>query len=140
MYPYSVALNATNAVNLYKLDDGRFQLVSNGNLYSFLEGHDYILIDSELADFLNSLNIPEIEFKDAVLWDREADKENKDFKELIVKNSFHSEDFEDFKLEGLQMYLYNGRNLFVSPKLKETLGKFKHNYFSFGEGFELFAR
>lgn len=139
MYPYSVASKDLNAVRLYKLNDGRFQLVSEGKLLSFLQEYDYILVKFELADFLDSLNIPQIEFKDAIIWDRELNVENKTFKELIVKDSFEfSETFEGIELRGLQMYLY-GQNLFVSPELKDILEDSKFNCFSFSAGWSNFA-
>jgi hypothetical protein len=139
MYPYSVVSKDLNAVSLYKLNNGRFQLVRDGKLLSFLSGCNYILVDSELAGFLDSLNISQIEFKDAIIWDRELNAENKNFKELVVKKSFEfSETFEDVELRGLQMYLY-GENLFVSPELKKVLENSKFNCFSFSAGWSFFA-
>lgn len=138
MYPYLVETDV-GAVVLYKSNDGRFQIVKQGKLFSYLKGCEYILVDSELACYLESLNIPQIEFRDATIWDRESNQENRTFKELIVKNTIRSESFEDIELDGLQMYLYGRQNLFVSPELKEILGKSKFDCLFFSEGWSWFA-
>jgi len=65
MYPYFTK-SKLYSVHLYPLDDGRFQMMWQGKLSPYMSNFDYILVENQLADFLDSLEIPEIEFKDSL--------------------------------------------------------------------------
>jgi hypothetical protein len=141
MYPYSVDSKFPH-VGLYLLDDGRFQTTKQGKLSPFMHGSDYILLENKLADFLASLNIPHIEFEDAIVWNRGRNEEYFDYKELIFKKSIRfitEENIDSLDLEGLQVYLMAPNHLFVSPGLKELLQKAGFDYLRFFEGFNGFA-
>ncbi len=114
-------------------------MIKQGNLSNYMWGIDYILIDYKLAIFLSNLDIPLVKFKDAVVWNRKLDKEDKNFKQIIVSKYMIDENFEHLDLSGLQMYLYNDNSLFVSPKLKEKLENSEFNYLIFSEGFSRFV-
>src|SRR5687768_10609950 len=134
MYPYFVE-SKIRAVDLYKLKDGRFQSIRKGNLSPYMDGFDYILVENKLADFLERLDIQLVEFNDAIVWDRENDKEYNHYKLLIVRKYLNEENFDRLDLRGLQLYLYKGGNLFVSTELKELLQNSEFDYLFFTEGF-----
>jgi hypothetical protein len=141
MYPYSVD-SKISSVGLYLLDDGRFQMTKQGKLAPFMCGSDYILVENKLADFFASLNIPHIEFKDAIVWNRGKNEEYSDYKELIFRKSIKcitEENIDKLELPGLQVYLFPRYFLFVSPELKDLLQKSGCDYLRFSEGFSLFA-
>lgn len=146
MYPYLVE-SKIQAVGLYLLDDGRFQMTKQGNLAPFMCGCDYILVENKLADFLASLSIPHIEIKDAIVWNRGKNEEYFDYKELRFRKSIGyitEENINYLDLSGLQAYLYQPYvsppiYLFVSPELKELLQKSGFDYLRFSEGFSHFA-
>jgi len=138
MYPYSVE-SKIKAVDLYQLKDGRFQMIKDGNLSSYMSGCDYILLENKLADYLDSLNISQIEFKNAIVWNRGLNEEYDNYKQLIVRKYLTEENFVTLNLKGLQMYLYGGGHLFVSPQLKELLENSEFDYLLFSAGFSRFA-
>jgi hypothetical protein len=115
-------------------------MIKEGELSSFMAGWDYILIENKLADYLASLDIPQIEFKDAIIWNRGLNKEYFNYKQLIVRKYMTEENFETLDLRGLQMYLFSGNSLFVSPQLKELLEKSEFNFLLFSEGFNRLAK
>lgn len=137
-YPYSVE-SKIRAVDLYQLNDGRFQMIRQGNLSPFMQGVDYILVETKLAKFLETLDISHIEFVDAVVWDRGIDKEYKNYKQLIVRQYFTEENIAHLDLRRLQMYLFGLNYLFVSPELKELLENSEFDYLKFSEGFRNFV-
>ena len=138
MTPFLVE-SKIRAVSLYQLRDGRFQMIKQGNLSPFMNGFDYILIDEELAGFLNSVDISHIEIIDAIVWNRETEVEYKNYRQLVVNKYFTEENFQTQNLKGMQMYMYGNGNLFVSPELKELLEKSKFDYLSFSEGYIRFV-
>lgn len=138
MYPYLVE-SKVHAVGLYQLKDGRFQMIKEGKLSFYMSGYDYILLENKFADYLDSLDIPQIEFKEAVIWNRGLNREYKNYKQLIVRKYLTEENFETIDLRGLQMYLFTDNSLFVSPQLKDLLENSEFKHLSFIEGFSNFA-
>lgn len=126
-------------VPLYKLRDGRFQLIKTGELSGYMNGLDYNLSDNKLADYLNSLDIPSIEFKEAIIWNRGLNKEYRNYKQLIVRKYLTEENFETVDLRRFQIYLFSSNLLFVSPQLKELLENSEFDYLRFSKGFSNFA-
>ena len=138
MYPYFVESKNTHT-DLFRLSNGRFQMIKQGNLSKFMSGVDYILLDNKLADFLDDQDIPLIEFNQAIIWNRKLDKEYKNYKHLIVNNYMTEENVKYLDLRGYKMYIYLKNYLFVSPELKEKLQAAEFNYFKFSLGFSRFA-
>ena len=138
MIPFLVE-SKIRAVSLYQLKDGRFQMIKQGNLSPFMNGFDYILIDKELAGFLNLVDIPQIEIIDAIVWNRETEVEYKNYRQLVVNKYLTEENFKTQNLKGMQMYMYGNGNLFVSPGLKQLLEKSKFDYLFFSEGYSRFV-
>ena len=137
MYPFSVE-SKIPSVGLYLLDDGRFQMIEQGKLAPFMKGCDYILVENKLADFLASLNIPHLEIKDAIVWNRGKNEEYSDYKELVFRKSIRyvtEENINHLDLQGLQVYLFLPSHLFVSPELKALLERSGFDYLRFHEGF-----
>src|SRR5215204_318441 len=103
MYPYCVESKIPD-VGLYPLDDGRFQMIRQERLSPFMYGWDYILVENKPADFLDSLDIPHIEFKDAIVWNRGKNEEYSDYKQLIFRKNikyFTKENIDKLDFRGL---------------------------------------
>jgi len=139
MYPFLVE-SKVFCVDLYQLKDGRFQMIKEGNLSPFMAGYDYILVEDNLTDFLELLDIPQIEFGNAIIWNSNTKTEYKNYKQLFIKNYLTEENFNHLDLKGLKMYLYQGGYLFVNPALKELLENSKFDYLLFSPGFSRFVK
>jgi hypothetical protein len=104
-----------------------------------MPGHGYFLVDKELANFLQHLNIPGVTFKDAIVWDRENNKEYHSHKEVIVTQHFTSDQINTLNLEGDRILVMGNEYIFVSPMLKDKLVNSRFNYLEFSEGLSRFA-
>lgn len=124
-----------NPVGLFQLADGRFQMTRQGDLSGFMSGPSYILIETKLFDFLRDLDIPDINFEPAIVWNRKLDKEYKNYKQLYVNRYITKENFEYLDLNSFQMYIYGTDALFVSPDLKTLLENSGFDFLKFHEGF-----
>lgn len=138
MYPYYVETDDI-PVGLYQLKDGRFQLIQDGGIGPFMSGHGYLLVEKELAQYLENLRIERATFKDAVIWDRKNDKEHYSHKEIVLSQHFTSEQINDIDLDGDRILTMGNEYIFVSPSLKEKLENSKFSYLKFSEGLGKFA-
>ncbi len=138
MYPYYVETEE-NSVGLYQLKDGRFQLVQAGKLGPFMCGYKYLLVEMELADYLQSLNVARATFKDVVIWDRSKDEEYHSHKKVIISQHFSSDEINDINLDGNRILMMDNQYVFVSPSLKEKLEIPEFGYLRFSEGLSKFA-
>ena len=137
MYPYFVETDDV-PVGLYQLKDGRFQLIQKGKLGPFMSGYTYLLVENELAQFLESLNIERATFKDTVIWDRKNDKEHHSHKKVLCQH-FNSDQINDINLDGDRILMMDNEYIFVSPTLKDKLENSKYNYLKFSEGLSKFV-
>lgn len=138
MYPYYVESDDM-PVDLYQLEDGRYQLIQEGKLGPFMSGYTYLLIEKELAQYLESLDIERASFKDAVIWDRKNDKEYHSHKEVVMSQHFSSDQINDINLDGDRILVMDNEYKFVSPKLKDKLENSKFDYLKFSEGLSKFS-
>jgi|SRR5471030_1582801 len=126
-------------VRLFELDDGRFQLLEAVEIGPFLPGHGYLLVESELAEFLIEHDVEQIVCEDAVLFDRLSGREFRTHVRVQVRQYFTSEQINDLDVAGLRLLTMNDEYYFVSPALKEQLEETSFDYLCFSEGLETFA-
>ena len=125
---------------LYQLSDGRFQIVEKGkDLAPLMLGYGYILAEAPFANFLETLDLPEFEIIEAVIYDPVEQHEDRTYKQLRIHQEFSAKMINDLDLDGEQIFLMNNRDLFVSPLLKSRLENSPFDYFRFSEGLSLFA-
>lgn len=136
MYPYHIEIK--NEVDLYQLNDGRFQLINPGEISQIMSGYKYLLVENELADYLKSLEIDRVTFEPATVWDRRNDKEYRNYQKVIVNHHFTSSDINDIDLSGRQLLLMDNKYLFASPELKKVLQESPFSI-SFSKGLSNFA-
>jgi len=137
MNPYHINIEDKSA-ELYKLNDGRFQVTKNGEFGQLLVGTNYVLAEKEFAEYLQALDIQRVSYKQAIIWNRRANEEYKNHMELIISHHFNSSDIHDINTEGNQFLIMNNSYLFVSQKLKQELEKSKYK-FTYTEGLNHFA-
>ena len=121
MYPYH--LNICNPVGLFKLKDGRYQLIKKGKVEPLMVGFDYVIAEKELADYFKSLNIERVSYEAAVIFDRSNHIEYLNYVKLNIKQHFDSEQIKDVDLDGKRFLVMDNQYLFVSPELKLILDK-----------------
>jgi len=124
---------------LYQLSDGRFQIIEEGSLASMMVGYAYVLVESELAEYIRVLDLPQLEIVDAVVYDPRQKKEDRSYRQLRIGQSFSSDMIREINLDGEGFLLMDGRWVFVSPALKQRLESSPFKYLRFTEGLSEFA-
>jgi len=136
MYPFH--LEICNKTDLYQLNDGRYQLTTDGPVDPIMIGHNYILLQNKIVDVLQELEVERVSFEPATIWNRKTDTEYTDYQKLSVHRHFSSADLNDIDLDGKQFLVMDLDYLFVTPELKKALETTKLNL-KFGEGFSKFG-
>lgn len=138
MLPYCINTEQSPVV-LYKLKDGRYQLTEQGEIGPFMFGYLYLLVESELAEYLELLGVDRITIKDAIIWDRKNDKEHYTHKEVCIDQFFSSDQINDIDLDGDRLLTMDNHYVFASPELKKKLENSKFSYLKYSEGLSDFA-
>lgn len=136
MYPFH--LEISNKVDLYQLNDGRYQLTADGPVEKMMIGHKYILLQNEIVDVLLDLGVERAVFEPATIWNRKTDTEYSDYQKMSVHRHFASSDLNGIDLDGTQFLVMDNHYLFVTPELKSALETTKLNL-EFSEGFSNFG-
>ena len=131
MYPYY--LNICNDVDLFKLSDGKYQLIKHGRIEPLMVGHNYVIAEKELATYFLGLDIERINFEPTVIIDRGKNEEYSNYVKLVINHHFNSGQINDINLNGKQFLVMDKRYLFTSPELKSILEKSQYQ-FVFTEG------
>lgn len=137
MSPYNVDVEEV-VVDLYQLSDGRFQPIKQGKIGPLMIGFDYVLVENKLFEYLKTLGIKGVTFEDAIIWDRKADIEYKNYHRMIVNRHFTSGQLNDIDLDGKIFLIMDNRYLFASPELKQELENSEFE-FRFSEGLSEFG-
>jgi len=119
MYPYHIYVE--NEVDLYQLDDGRYQTLKKGDISPIMIGYKYVLVENKVVEYFQNLEIERVTYKPATIWSRRTDAENSNYQEMIVHHHFESSQINDVDLDGRKFLLMDDRYLFSSPELKSVL-------------------
>ena len=138
MHPYFLTSNI-EAPGLYRLKDGRYQLVEPGPVTPFMSGYRYLLVERALADFLESAGVAGAAFRDAVIWDSKRDLEYSSHAEVVIHRQFSAGRIHDIDWDGCRILMMDNRYVFVSPGLKMRLENSPFPYLVFSEGLTGFA-
>lgn len=136
--PYCMSCTDQHAL-LYPLADGRFQIMEPAPLAPLMIGHEYVLVERELAEYLRDLDLPRLDVVDAVIYQPRTGEEIRTHERLVVGQRFSSDLIRDLNLDGERLLLMDNRWLFVSPPLKERLERSRFQYLRFSEGLREFA-
>jgi hypothetical protein len=110
-----------------------------GNIAPLMCGFGYVIIENKFADYLDLLDIPNIELQKVIIWNRQSNEEYRNYKQILFDQHFSSNQINDLNIDGLRMMFMDNRYLFVSPKLKQILEKSKFDYLFLSEGLDRFA-
>lgn len=127
------------AIGLFRLSDGRFQLIEDGPLGPFMSGPGYFIVEHQLAEFLAGLSLARLGFEPVVIWHRATNQEFRTHTRLVVGQWFSPDQIDDLDLDGERLLSMNDEYLFASPPLKERLLCGPFPYLQFGEGLSDFA-
>jgi len=136
--PYHVSCLESHPL-LYRLADGRFQIMGDGNLAPLMIGHEYVLVEAELAEYLSILDLPCVEIIDAVIFDPRRKREIRPHKQLQIGQRFSSDMIRDINLDGERLLIMDDACLFASPLLKQRLEVSAFQYLRFSEALNEFA-
>jgi hypothetical protein len=136
--PYFIATERST-VKLFELDDGRFQLISQGPVGPFSYGYKYLLVENALAEYLQSLSLTRVSYEPAVLFNRSKQKEYRTHTRVKVGQFFRAEEVQDIALDGMRLLSMGDEYFFASPTLKQALEASDFKYLTFTEGLSGFA-
>jgi len=108
-------------MHLYKLQDGRLQVVTEGRLPMLLCGPFYILAQNKLALFLQACSIPNFSTKPAEVFRRADGKRWQSHYELIVNDELFPGSISSVDARGYRLWHFRSSHLFVSPELRDRL-------------------
>lgn len=117
--PFFLATPPTT--NLYKLDDGRFQLISSAEVLPIMTGPNYFLAENSVAEQFQMLNVENASYRPAMIWDRKLDVEYPNYQEITVSSHFDAEMINDINLDGSRFLILGNAYVFVTPGLKEAI-------------------
>ena len=122
------------AVGLYELNDGRFQLIEQGPLAPFMSGYRYLIVERQLAAYLNDIGIERVRQESVVLFNRGTGEEFRTHVRLHGGQYFTPDDVRDLALDGPRLLTMNDHYYFVSTDLKALLESHQFAYLQFSEG------
>ena len=138
LLPYQVSC-AKSHPRLYRLSDGRFQVVEPGCLAPLMIGHQYVLVETEFAEYIETLDLPGVNVRSAVVYEPRFEQEFLDYKELNIESQFSFDAVHDIDWSGERLRLLDGEHLFATPLLKHRLCASSFTFLRFTEGFSEFA-
>jgi hypothetical protein len=127
---------ARGQASLYRLGDGRFQIIRDGALASILTGPGYFLATDAVLSVLRELGVPAME-RAVVVVDPTKATEIVDYRELQVAAEVTPETV-DRQPAGQHLWHHANQDLFVSPELRRRL-ELRCSDLVFSEGFTEFA-
>ena len=130
-------VSAVDEPLLYRLPDGRFQIVRDGTLAPLLTGHGYILVTERLHALLESEGAS-LPAKPAVVYDPTSKIEVTGYRELRVLSEVMPETASVVTGQGGSVWAYANRYLFVSLELQRKLSR-AFPGLVFSEGFSRFV-
>ena len=125
--------------DLYALKDGRFQFLRSSETAPLMggfnsDGMHHVLAENKLAGFLQSLDLDQVTFQPAVLWNRKADEEVHTHTLISIGRCLEASQIEDIELDGYQLcFLHSNRysGINVSSSLKDALENEGFEYLQF---------
>ncbi|KJY66580.1 hypothetical protein [Vibrio nigripulchritudo] len=136
MYPYSVEPQFGH--ELFRLSDGRYQIVKRREFSNLLSGHGYVLVQKELAEVFLLADVKGVRFEQAIIYDKSSGAEWNSYYKMSFEFKFELADIAGLDLEGNKAYLMDNCYVFVSPKLKHYLES-KSCGLSFSDGLSSFG-
>lgn len=136
--PYHVACLDAHPL-LYQRSDGRFQIMEEGVLAPLMVGHEYVLVETALAEYLAVLDLPRLSISEAVIYDARRQQEVRTHRQLHIGQRFSSDAIRNIDLDGEGLLLMDDTHLFASPLLKRRLEESPFKYLQFTEGLDDFA-
>ncbi len=140
-YPYCVtcrSLDAGRPVELYRLGDGTYQVISPGRLDRLLFGPDYILAERSIASTLNAACLPDLELRSARILRRSTGEVIASHDEVFpVRELTAAQIGSGLPLEGNAWRF--GHYLFVAPHVRDILLSLGCDDLSFSPGLSDFA-
>ncbi|MBV1775382.1 hypothetical protein KSF73_06600 [Burkholderiaceae bacterium DAT-1] len=109
--------------SLFKLADGRFQLVDGAEPTLFMPGFDYLVMSRVLAEYLQSLAIQRITMHPVTVFHRGTGKTWSDYFNVEVGQYFQQDQIHDLNLEGDRILVMGNGNFFASPALALKLAE-----------------
>ncbi len=131
-----------SSAKLFRLRDGRFQIVQSGQMPVLINGPNHVLVRAELAAILIGAHPEGAQLIPAVIYDRSANHERSDYSELVLAQEITFDNIEQLDVSGLKMWrfkLEHTLHVFVSPDLKDRLVAEGLSMLEYSPGFSQFG-
>ena len=136
--PYYLSCSESG-VNLYQLNDGRFQMITQGKIAPMMIGYGYALVEKEFAEYLEQLDLPRLDVVEAVIFDPKDKVEIRTHRQLLVGQHFSADTISDIDLDGERLLVMDNSDIFISSQLKKRLEEADFTYLRFSEGLSEFT-
>jgi hypothetical protein len=113
--------------------------MEEGVLAPLMVGHEYVLVETALAEYLAVLDLPRLSISEAVIYDARRQQEVRTHRQLHIGQRFSSDAIRNIDLDGEGLLLMDDTHLFASPLLKRRLEESPFKYLQFTEGLDDFA-
>ena len=137
MVPFNVSCTISSDT-LFRLDDGRYQLISGGDVAPLMTGYEYVLIDEEIKNFLVERKVMGVQYSPVTIYRKNTGEEIRSHTRMNFADNIELSAIMDIDATGRRVFSCGAEYLFVTPQLKMELeSAFK--YFHFTEGLSWFA-
>jgi hypothetical protein len=103
---------APRQASLYRLNDGRFQVVRDGELSSILTGYGYVLVTEEVLRAFRRAGVSAVD-RPAVVFDSAASSQMATYREIEVTREVAPRTIDEIALDD-HLWCHARRDLFVS--------------------------
>lgn len=122
------------ADSLYRLQDGRFQLIYDGPIAPLMIGFEYSLAEHKLADFLASRPLAGLRTEPATIFRPLTGEEYDTHRQLLISRQVPYDEIAQLETHGEEILIMGASHVFVSDDLKRALEAAGFSYLEFSEG------
>ena len=138
MLPFSIQ-PCVHSDGLYLLEDGRYQLLSGGELAPLMTGPEYVVCERIFIDLMDSLGCEGFTAEPVTLFRRRKAEEIQGYFRLRIHRGFSSDQINDLDLDGDRLLLMDNSHLFCTPSIGNKLQSARAPYFELSVGLSRFG-
>lgn len=104
-----------------------------------LVGYGYALVEKKFSEYLEQLDLPQLDVVDAVIYNPKDKLEMRTHCQLLVGQHFSANMIRDIDLDGERLLIMDNSYIFISRQLQKRLEETEFTYLRFSEGLIEFA-
>lgn len=135
---WNLAAKELSRLRLWRTGEDKFRVVEFDEPAEVLTNFDYFLFDEKYKEVLQQVN-GQLEISKVTILDNVRNTTWDNFLDVKIKNSFIFETIDNVPADGLKIYSFDNRNIFVSEALKEEFENVSNQKLRFSFSFSEFA-